>query len=308
MVATPAARLLLCYMAALLLCNSGIYALMMNSGTSWRTSVIAQMSASNPVNHAPSMALPPVDVVRATMKAWRVNDIQTVIAFTSPQNRRAVANLEDLALILGSSSAFKQIVYCHKYEILSALSIGAREWQCRVRIEASEERRLVGARTLAKYYRWDLSRQAEKPILFGLGQCLRHRKYQYRGVVIGWDDRCKQPAEWCEAMRVDELPGGRSQPFYHVLVDGRDRPGGQQTYVAQENIEPVPVQPVDHPSFAQPLFTGEIDEEEGAWRLNPIVRAQHPRGLEGCWLVDGVVPDLDQPEEVLDGDQPRDVS
>lgn len=34
-------------------------------------------------------------------------------------------------------------------------------------------------------------------------------------------------------MRVDLLPQGRQQPFYHVLVDVRDRPGGQTTYVAQ---------------------------------------------------------------------------
>lgn len=34
-------------------------------------------------------------------------------------------------------------------------------------------------------------------------------------------------------MRVDALPGGREQPFYHVLVDVRDRPGPQTTYVAQ---------------------------------------------------------------------------
>lgn len=34
-------------------------------------------------------------------------------------------------------------------------------------------------------------------------------------------------------MRVDMLPFGRNQPFYHVLVDERDRPGAQTTYVAQ---------------------------------------------------------------------------
>ena len=303
----------------LLLCHESVpalIALVANRGASWRHSgIAANMNAASggagsPIGTGggapadePSTSLPPIEVVQAAMKAWRANEIQTVITFTSPQNRRAVRNMEDFELILRSSSAFKHIIFCYKFEVLSALSIGESEWQCRVRIEASEDRRLVGARTLAKYYRWDLSRQS-KPVSFGLGQCLRHRKYEYRGVVIGWDDQCKQSADWCEQMRVDELDGGRSQPFYHVLVDGRDRPGGQQTYVAQENIAPVPVQPVDHPSFAQPLFTGEIDEDEGTWLLNPIVRAQHPKGLEGCWLVDGVVPDLDQPEEVLDGDQP----
>ena len=37
---------------------------------------------------------------------------------------------------------------------------------------------------------------------------------------------------------MDALPGGRSQPFYRVLVDVRDRPF-QLTYVAQCNVEPL---------------------------------------------------------------------
>lgn len=36
-----------------------------------------------------------------------------------------------------------------------------------------------------------------------------------------------------QGMHVDKLPLGRRQPFYHVLVDVRCRPGGQTTYVAQ---------------------------------------------------------------------------
>lgn len=36
-----------------------------------------------------------------------------------------------------------------------------------------------------------------------------------------------------QTMGVDRLPKGRHQPFYQVLVDERDRPGGMVTYVAQ---------------------------------------------------------------------------
>ena len=42
---------------------------------------------------------------------------------------------------------------------------------------------------------------------------------------------------WIETMGVDGLPKGRDQPFYHVLVDARDRAGDQVTYVAQENMQ-----------------------------------------------------------------------
>ena len=37
-------------------------------------------------------------------------------------------------------------------------------------------------------------------------------------------------------MRVDMLPGGREQAFHYVLVDTRDRPGAQTTYVAQVGL------------------------------------------------------------------------
>ena len=34
-----------------------------------------------------------------------------------------------------------------------------------------------------------------------------------------------------------DTAGGREQPFYHVVVDQRDRPGtGTNTYVAQDNV------------------------------------------------------------------------
>jgi len=87
---------------------------------------------------------------------------------------------------------------------------------------------------------------------YDLGQCMLHRKYNYRGVIIGYDSSCKQSEEWMRSMHVDSLTHGRNQPFYHVLPDTRDRPGAQVTYVAQENVL------VDTPSEA--LFHPLIDE------------------------------------------------
>jgi len=45
--------------------------------------------------------------------------------------------------------------------------------------------------------------------------------------------------------------GGRHQPYYHVLVDHRDRPF-QSTYVAQENI----VRPMPDPTPSTPATAG----------------------------------------------------
>eukprot|EP01024_Parvocaulis_polyphysoides_P049421 TRINITY_DN47864_c0_g1_i1.p2 TRINITY_DN47864_c0_g1~~TRINITY_DN47864_c0_g1_i1.p2 ORF type:complete len:202 (+),score=31.92 TRINITY_DN47864_c0_g1_i1:97-702(+) len=84
----------------------------------------------------------------------------------------------------------------------------------------------------------EYEKEARSKILFSIGTVLLHKRYEYRGVIFGYDSVCKGSEEWIQVMGVDKLPLGRNQPFYHVLVDVRDRPGGQSTYVAQENIIP----------------------------------------------------------------------
>lgn len=65
-----------------------------------------------------------------------------------------------------------------------------------------------------------------------------HRRFGYRRVIIACEPWCTGSAEWKAQMGVTNLPGGEAQPFYHCLVDSRDRPGGQVTLVAEENMEP----------------------------------------------------------------------
>ena len=92
-------------------------------------------------------------------------------------------------------------------------------------------------------------------------------------------------------MHVGQLKHGRTQPFYHVLVDRRDRPGSPMTYVAQEELQSTRVHKIEHAYFSAATFTGEVDEERGTWRPSERLREQYPLNLEGCWLVDRVVPD-----------------
>ncbi|GAA6004309.1 uncharacterized protein JCM10292_001417 [Rhodotorula paludigena] len=69
-------------------------------------------------------------------------------------------------------------------------------------------------------------------IRWRIGHVFEHRLFEYRAVIRGWDYRCEASEEWIQQMRVDSLPFGRAQPFYHVLVlnDGSSR------YVAHENV------------------------------------------------------------------------
>ena len=74
-------------------------------------------------------------------------------------------------------------------------------------------------------------------------------------------------------MRVDSLPTGRDQPFYHVLVDERDRKGSQTTYVAADNIS-LPRQPreVQHPLVPH-FFSAFVD---GRYIASAALREAYP--------------------------------
>ena len=138
-----------------------------------------------------------------------------------------------------------------------------------------------------------------------MGTVVQHATADYIGVVVGYDDVCRRTDEWCMLTGVDDLPNGRSQPFYHVMVDSGTPPGQptdleqmQATYVAQDLVEPrPPLTPVEHEwqtplTLPSQLFTGEIDEAAGSWVPTPFLRTVYPRGLQSCWLIDSVAPDV----------------
>ncbi len=64
---------------------------------------------------------------------------------------------------------------------------------------------------------------------FEPGQLIHHRRYDYRGVIVKVDDHCRAPNAWYKR---NQTQPSREQPWYHVLVDQ-----GQETYVAEENLE-----------------------------------------------------------------------
>jgi len=65
---------------------------------------------------------------------------------------------------------------------------------------------------------------------YGMGQKVRHRLFDYRGVVLDVDSRFQLSDEWYEMM-AKTLPS-KDEPWYHVLVHD----SAQVTYVAEENL------------------------------------------------------------------------
>lgn len=144
-------------------------------------------------------------------------------------------------------------------------------------------------------FRWELSLQSSNAPKFDLGQLIAHREYGYRGVIVGYDASCQQSEEWMESMGVDSLPGGREQTFYHVLVDARDRAGDQVTYVAEVNAirpnEDATSLPIRHRLVETMLQSETFDGSRHTYEPVPELKTLYPAGVQGCWMVDGVLPD-----------------
>ena len=91
---------------------------------------------------------------------------------------------------------------------------------------------------------------------FEIGQIVHHRRYDYRGVIIGCDDHCRAGDAWYDYQTAGKPhKPTRQQPWYHVLVDGATH----QTYVAHENLEPGDGStPIAHP-MVEEVFAAFLD-------------------------------------------------
>ncbi|ROW01296.1 hypothetical protein VMCG_05921 [Cytospora schulzeri] len=78
----------------------------------------------------------------------------------------------------------------------------------------------------------------ESGVQYRIGHYFQHKRFGYRGFIVGWDTHCAAGPAWIMRMGVDELPRGRGQPFYNIVADDRS-----SRYVAEENIELLDEQP-----------------------------------------------------------------
>jgi len=113
-----------------------------------------------------------------------------------------------------------------------------------------------------------------KKVKYGVGFLMTHIKYGYRGVIFGWDPVCKATTDWIVHMGINNLTYGKEQPFYHVLVDTRDRPY-QNTYVAQEYIKAMTnPQPILHLDVGK--YFSEYDFQNNCYAPNEELKYTYP--------------------------------
>lgn len=91
---------------------------------------------------------------------------------------------------------------------------------------------------------------------FAIGDVVRHRMFEFRGVIFDVDPVFANSEEWYEAIPEDVRPS-RDQPFYHLLAENAD--SNYVAYVSQQNLEPDESdEPVDHPAI-EGIFDGYQD-------------------------------------------------
>jgi heat shock protein HspQ len=98
---------------------------------------------------------------------------------------------------------------------------------------------------------------------FGIGEVVRHRLLDFRGVIFDVDPEFSNSDEWYEAIP-EAIRPSREQPFYHLLAENSE--SSYVAYVSQQNLEHDDSdEPVDHPAIESMFdsFDGE------RYRLRP---------------------------------------
>jgi heat shock protein HspQ len=117
----------------------------------------------------------------------------------------------------------------------------------------------------ASFYSPQAGKRIDAPLRtsarFAIGDIVRHRMFDFRGVVFDIDPVFANSEEWYESIPAEVRPS-REQPFYHLLAENGD--SSYVAYVSQQNLlSDGDAGPVDHPSLDE-LFE-EFDE--GRYRL-----------------------------------------
>jgi heat shock protein HspQ len=101
---------------------------------------------------------------------------------------------------------------------------------------------------------------------FAIGEVVRHKMFDFRGVVFDVDPVFANSEEWYESIP-EALRPSKDQPFYHLLAENAD--ASYVAYVSQQNlVSDDSEEPVDHPAIAT-MFDAL---EDGRYRLRDQLR------------------------------------
>jgi heat shock protein HspQ len=98
---------------------------------------------------------------------------------------------------------------------------------------------------------------------FGIGDVVKHRLFDFRGVIFDVDPVFANSDEWYDSIP-EEIRPSKDQPFYHLLAENAEQ--SYIAYVSQQNlIQDESEEPIDHPAIAA-YFHGF---DAGRYQLRP---------------------------------------
>ena len=110
----------------------------------------------------------------------------------------------------------------------------------------------MGAMTEADPARTEGSAPTKAPpiahAMFSIGEVVRHRMFDFRGVIFDVDPVFANSEEWYQAIPEDIRPA-KDQPYYHLLAENSE--SSYIAYVSQQNLlADTEGEPVDHPAIS----------------------------------------------------------
>ena len=91
---------------------------------------------------------------------------------------------------------------------------------------------------------------------FTIGDIVRHRVFDFRGVIFDVDPVFANTEEWYDSIP-EAIRPAKEQPFYHLLAENGE--SSYVAYVSQQNLlQDDSDDPIDHPAIGD-LFTGLVD-------------------------------------------------
>jgi heat shock protein HspQ len=101
---------------------------------------------------------------------------------------------------------------------------------------------------------------------FDIGAVVRHRHFEFRGVIFDVDPVFANSEDWYASIP-EQIRPAKDQPFYHLLAENAE--GTYVAYVSQQNlVVDDSEEPVDHPAIS-----GLFDILDGnRYKLKPAHR------------------------------------
>ena len=89
---------------------------------------------------------------------------------------------------------------------------------------------------------------------FSIGTIVKHRHFDFRGVIYDVDFEFNNSEEWYQSIPKDVRPR-KNQPFYHLLAESNDVT--YEAYVSEQNLLiDNSKQPIKHPLINE-IFVGK---------------------------------------------------